>query len=204
MTDIIIRQVQLKPRIVKAYVRFELDGENMNVSSCKARFETLKEVWSKFEANNDALYSCETYNEVKDQPYSKDNYFEKVELQYLDILGKFRLHIDTHSTAPNHTVHDRSHHNVSTHYVEEDFARLPRMELPEFDGTFQNWESFRDIFTSSVVNKEKMSKVTKLRHLHKWLIGDAANLVQSYSFTDQNFVIVWSKLKERYEVKKRH
>ena len=62
MTDIIMRQVQLKPRIVNAYVRFELEAENMNVSSCKARLETLKETWSKFEENNDALYSCETDN----------------------------------------------------------------------------------------------------------------------------------------------
>ena len=196
MADIIMRQVQLKPRIVNSYVRFELEGDNMNASSCKARLDTLKEVWSKFEENNDALYSCETYNEVKDQPYFKDNYFEKVELQYLDILGKFRFYIDTHSTAPNHTVHDRSHHNVSTHYDEEDFDRLPRMDLPEFDGTFQNWESFRDIFISSVVNKEKMSKVTKLRQLRKFIEGDAANLVQSYSLTDQNFDIVWNKLRQ--------
>ena len=197
-----MRQVQLKPRIVNAYVRFELEAENMNVSSCKARLESLKENWAKFEKNNDDLYSCDTYNEVKDQPYFKDNYFENVELQYLDILGKFRLYIDTHQTAPNHTVHNSSHH-ASMHYVNEDFDRLPRMDLPEFDGAFQNWESFRDIFVSSVVNKENMPKVTKLRHLRKCLKGDAANLVQSYPLTEQNFEIVWTKLKDRYEVKKR-
>ena len=40
-------------------------------------------------------------------------------------------------------------------------------------------------------------------YLRSSLKGDAENLVKSYSITEENFVLVWEKLKEKYEVKKR-
>ena len=45
--------------------------------------------------------------------------------------------------------------------------------------------------------------MTKLRHPRAHLKGYASDLVSSYALTDENFQLVWDKLKNQYENKKR-
>ena len=65
-----------------------------------------------------------------------------------------------------------------------------RISLPEFDGDFKNWEDFRDIFVTKVVNRQKLSDVYKLNYLRSHVKGDAWNLVNSFSLTEKNFEIL--------------
>ena len=60
-----------------------------------------------------------------------------------------------------------------------------------------------NIFNSTVVSKPRIPNVTKFHHLRAHLKGDASDLVSSYALTNENFPLVWEKLKERYENKKR-
>ena len=204
MTSIILEQMSLIPRIKNAYANFENDTENINLSSCKTRQKSLENNWSKFEQNHSKLFESDSFSELKKQPYFTDNVFATTEETYLSLLSKFQLYIDTHTV--NNSLQESSR-NFRNHFpgqfVNDDTDRLPRINLPEFDGNFRNWESFRDIFTTTVINKVNISNVTKLRHLRSCLKGDAENLVRSYSITEDNFVLVWDKLKEKYEVKKR-
>ena len=80
---------------------------------------------------------------------------------------------------------------------------MPPLSIPDFDGDFKNWESFRDIFIASVINKPNTSDVAKLRHLKSHVKGDALNLIQPFDITEHNFTLAWNKLKEKYEVKRR-
>ena len=75
--------------------------------------------------------------------------------------------------------------------------------MPDFSGNYKEWESFRDKFRSTVVDKPGVPDITKLRHLRTHVKVNAASLVQSYSFTDSNFKIVWEKLCDKYENKRR-
>ena len=130
---------------------------------------------------------------MKDQPYFTSKIFDTLFEKYLQELRLFQDYSDAHTPAPNNqlkTVHD-------------DFERLPRLDLPDFSGNYKEWESFRDIFRSTVVDKPNIPDITKLRHLRTHVKGDAVSLVQSYSLTDSNFKIVWDKLCDKYENKRR-
>ena len=96
-----------------------------------------------------------------------------------------------------------SQNNETVSRTLEDLERLPRLDLPDFSGDFKEWESFRDVFYSTMISKPRIPNVTKLRHLRAHLKGDTSDLVSSYALTDENFQLVWDKLKNRYENKKR-
>lgn len=42
---------------------------------------------------------------------------------------------------------------------------LPRLDLPKFDGTHTEWLTFRDLFSSMVVENHLLSPVEKLHYL---------------------------------------
>jgi len=78
-------------------------------------------------------------------------------------------------------------------------TRLPRLELPTFDGNLQQWISFRDLFTNAIHNKANLSKSEKLTYLKSLVKGDAARLIVSLVVSDVNYDLAWQKLIERYQ-----
>ena len=161
----------------------------------------------KFENNHTSLLNNKDYDSLKEsKPYFKDQIFENTYQIYLELLGNFQHYLDTNPLPVEPLKLDASNlhieHSDNAHVL-HDVERIPRINLPEFDGNCRNWESFRDIFTNPVVNKTNISNATKLRHLRSCLKGEAFELVHSYNITDDNFIVVWNRLKEKYENKKR-
>ena len=162
----------------------------------------------KFESNHSLLLSSADYESLRNQPYFIDFVFDISEETYIQISSQFQKYLDDHPPPPAHVLIDSTHLNDTVHYNSSgndnyDCERLPRISLPEFDGNFNNWEAFRDIFVTTVVNIPRLSDVYKLNYLRSHVKGDAWNLVNSFSLTEKNFAVVWEKLRDRYENKKR-
>ena len=197
MTSLVLELSKLYPRLKNAFKKFE-DTGNMTVSSCKARMSHLEKVWSSYEQNNMSLIAHKGYESLQTQPYFKDDHFSSVEEMYIMNMCRFQAFLDENTTNENN---DRP--LPRPQIVTLDNERLLPLQIPHFSGEYTAWESFRDIFQSSVINKKNYSNVSKLHQLISVLEGDAATIAASYQPTDANFEIVWNKLKERYEVKKR-
>jgi hypothetical protein len=86
--------------------------------------------------------------------------------------------------------------------VTENHVKLPTLELPTFDGKFENWQSFQDLFHASVESKTSLRDSQKLQYLKSCVKGDAANLIKSFTVTDAHFQEAWDLLKERYDNKR--
>ncbi len=119
-------------------------------------------------------------------------------IDYQDLLSKaIRVHAGFHGikkkfvpTAPPPPSGGTS----STHHA----IRLPRLELPKFDGNLQDWVSFRDLFVNAVHNSS-LSNVDKLTQLKTLLTGEAARQIRSLVLSDANYDIAWKSLQDRYE-----
>ena len=196
--DIINEQVSMFTRITNAFAYFEKEGDNMSTSSCKIRMKSLEKTWEKFENNHMQLINHEDYEAVKAQPYVKDNLFLVYEQSYIKNMSKLQAYLDSQVES-----HNDSTHPPIRQFVTLDGERLPPLSIPHFNGDFTCWESFRDMFTSSVINKPNYSDIAKLHQLISVVEGDAKKLVTSYQPTEANFKIIWEKLKEKYEIKKR-
>ncbi|XP_076660639.1 uncharacterized protein LOC143363994 [Halictus rubicundus] len=82
-------------------------------------------------------------------------------------------------------------------------AHLPRIQLPSFDGSFEAWESFRDRFTSMVIDEPSLANVDRLHFLCSSLKGEASNAIAHLPITDNNFAVAWKLITSRYENKRR-
>src|SRR5665811_2120891 len=78
-------------------------------------------------------------------------------------------------------------------------VRLPRLELPSFDGNLDDWMSFRDMFSTAVHNNATLSNAQKLTYLKSVLKGDAGRLIKTLTLTGTNYDIAWKQLKKRYQ-----
>jgi len=76
--------------------------------------------------------------------------------------------------------------------------KLPKLELPTFNGDLCDWMHFRDMFTASVHNNTRLSDAQKLTYLRSSLSGDASRMLKSISSTNANYTIAWQMLEERY------
>ncbi len=78
-------------------------------------------------------------------------------------------------------------------------ARLPKIEISKFGGKIQQWNSFIQIFTAVIDEREDMSEILKFQYLRGSLTGDALRLIESLEISSENYKKALKMLKERYE-----
>jgi hypothetical protein len=76
--------------------------------------------------------------------------------------------------------------------------KLERIKLPTFNGDMSEWQSFRDLFESSVHKNTSLSGTEKMVHLKSSLTGEAAALLSSFQATDANYKLAWDAVVKRY------
>ncbi|XP_075158160.1 uncharacterized protein LOC142231438 [Haematobia irritans] len=77
--------------------------------------------------------------------------------------------------------------------------KVPPCDTEMFSGGYDKWPSFRDMFTAIYVNHPKLSPAQKLFHLRGKTRGEANQIVKQFALTDDNFILAWDALKQRYE-----
>nr|CAI5818359.1 unnamed protein product [Callosobruchus analis] len=81
-------------------------------------------------------------------------------------------------------------------------VKLPPIKLPEFFGSYEQWMTFADIFTSLVHENQSLNNAQKFVYLRNCVRGDAAQLINSLEMTNANYPKAWDILQERYANKK--
>ncbi|XP_011157578.2 uncharacterized protein LOC105194393 [Solenopsis invicta] len=86
--------------------------------------------------------------------------------------------------------------------VNKPLVKLPSIDSPKFDGNYERWIPFRDLFDSLIASNITLSPVQKLHYLRVSLTGEAAKVINSIELTNDNYEVAWQLLKQRYENKK--
>ncbi|XP_011689952.1 PREDICTED: uncharacterized protein LOC105451280 [Wasmannia auropunctata] len=81
-------------------------------------------------------------------------------------------------------------------------TRLPEVSLPNFDGRYENWLSFKNAFIAMIDSRRDISDVEKLQYLRTALTGEAANKIKILTIESANYSKAWELLKRAYEVKR--
>jgi len=77
--------------------------------------------------------------------------------------------------------------------------KLPKIQLPKFDGQPLDWLPFKDMFETSVNALDDVSDAQKFQYLRTQCSGEALRLINHLPITDGNFRIAYTLLQERYE-----
>lgn len=80
-------------------------------------------------------------------------------------------------------------------------SHLPDIKFQPFDGNYDNWNRFSQMF-SKLVAKEKLDSIDKLYYLNQSLTGEPLQLIKHLPVTDDSFDHAWALLKKPYEVRR--
>lgn len=91
---------------------------------------------------------------------------------------------------------------VVNHEINLTDIKLPTINLPRFNGAFDQWITFRDVFLSVIHDNNKLTNVQKFHYLKSSLQGDASQIIQSLELSSDNYENAWKLLVERFENKR--
>ncbi|XP_018400324.1 PREDICTED: uncharacterized protein LOC108777841 [Cyphomyrmex costatus] len=80
--------------------------------------------------------------------------------------------------------------------------KLLDINLPTFNGEYDQWITFRNTFEAIIDSNANLSKVQKFYYLQSAVKGSAAQCFQSLSLSNENYDAAWTLLKSRFENKR--
>lgn len=170
----------------------------------EARLSALNNDWQEFAGNHKALGSDiaelaeDVRVEARGDSYYSQNLFRTTREIFLDSFEKMTTLLDTIQTNSSRETPRNPPSQSSLSF----YHRLPRLELPTFNGDHIEWLTFRDMFSSLVVNNESLSPVEKLYYLRSHLRDSASLLLKHTPLTDNNFQKAWDSLTSYYDNKR--
>ena len=78
------------------------------------------------------------------------------------------------------------------------FHKLPKLDLPKFEGNVLEWQSFWDSFDSAIHSNSTLSEVQKFNYLKSLLEGEASNTIAGFTLTHTNYIKAVDLLHERF------
>ncbi|XP_038118237.1 uncharacterized protein LOC119769517 [Culex quinquefasciatus] len=160
--------------------------------------DNIEKFVSKF---NGELDMCQVSNNIEklDEPNNLDaNIAQRVDFEqrYCDIKGFLlsKRPVDLNQTLEMSTMSHSHSHNFH--------LRLPKIELPQFDGDYSRWLSFRDTFVSMIHANSDIPTVAKLQYLLQSLGPTAKKPYESVDIKADNYFTTWSAILKRYDDKR--
>jgi len=203
------QQLALSKLIAHSYEELiKIGSSNVTSARIQTRIASLKEDWERFSLVNDAIWiairelSDEEQIQMKQHLFLQGNVFTCTKEVYLNSLEKMLALLEDEATTSNHSSSGPMALQVSTTVPHSYQARLPRIDLPKFDGTSSEWLPFKDLFNSLVTANPTLSAVEKLQYLKTSIVGSATHLLSNTALTADNFQKAWEALIAFYENKR--
>ncbi|XP_059217426.1 uncharacterized protein LOC131994659 [Stomoxys calcitrans] len=186
------------------------DIQDQTDSVLEVKLEDLENRWQRLQATYEGLMLAPRSVNTKDyRDNARVNFNASSEAYYmarsqiLDILrisgGNARQNA-RHSLIPAYIPQPSVDH--SSQEVAGSYIKVPPCDTEVFKGGYEEWPSFRDMFTAVYVNHPKLTRAQKLYHLRNKTRGAAGAIVKRFTLCDENFELAWSALKARYENKR--
>lgn len=160
-----------------------------------SRLEKIELIWKEFDTIQTEL---EELNEAETEGQERDTFENKFH-QAVTKAGNMSLVLQASSL--NYQQRERGNSMLAQpiNIIQQNKLRLPTIEIPKFDGSWEKWLPFRDTFISMVHSNETLPSIDKLHYLRWALTGDAYRLVESLEVTDANYTIAWGIISKRYK-----
>ncbi|KAK3870957.1 hypothetical protein Pcinc_023865 [Petrolisthes cinctipes] len=165
--------------------------EGLLVKSTPATSSELIEVLEEFDKRLTKLEEVQSDLELELRPEALDEYLDKADearqrAKHMRLLCADKL--------KELTLDDKVD-SVST--IASLHARLPKLELPRFDGDLKHWQSFWEQFSSHIEDTE-LPTISKLTYLLSLLDGTAKDVVEGVPHTSASYKTVVDLLKQRF------
>lgn len=162
------------------------------ISALELRLQQVNKLYAEFEANQTALE--ETLNHDK----MEESYVVRTQIE--DYYYLCYANLQERINAVNEHRANQGGSQKTVNNVQE--VKLPKIEIAQFSGNYEDWTSFKDLFVSMIHNNKSISSVQKLHYLKSNVKGDADTLLKSIPVTEANYETAWKKLIGRFDNKR--
>lgn len=153
----------------------------------------------------------QTVNQPQDGTPSANDFRQLIEEQVNRILAEKspsvnQAHLSIHDNSVNQSNISNVNRNRSTHehsFNTRQFLgfmqnnRLEPMKIDPFDGNYEEWEQFRDIY-EAMIHNSPLSEIDKFQRLNSLLTNKARRFIDKVKLTASNYKLVWEDLKKYY------
>nr|XP_034824741.1 uncharacterized protein LOC117982495 [Maniola hyperantus] len=154
----------------------------------EARLQNIEGYWQSFKTTHQDLVKCTPKQKRNEIPYFLNEDFFVVEDLYTCIVGDLKDMLSSPTQQSQPTASIINH---------ESMVKLPRIEIPKFNGSYEDWPTFRDLFRS-LVHNSSLSKVEKLHYLKTSVTDEPAELLKHVYVLESNYEQAWNILNHRY------
>lgn len=173
-------------------------GEKHDRAYLEIAAEAIKNAWSNFE---DIQFDIEGL-----QPDEQDKRFE-MQARYFFLLAETKKALENNQTTsaqPTNVLNMPSGSTNPYQIIEQQInVKLPQITLPTFEGAYEDWAAFFDLFQSLIHNNSSLSSVQKLQYLRSAIQGKAAKIIESLETTEKNYDDAIKLLKNKYDCSNR-
>ncbi|XP_061717936.1 uncharacterized protein LOC133525635 [Cydia pomonella] len=166
----------------------EVNELQLRMGKIEALYVHYDEVQLKLECS-----SSDSDSQLTERAEFESRYF-KLLSNAQDILAKYAKKQDS---TFNSAASDQSSHKGNNKLV-----RLPTIQLPKYNGSYENWLGFRDTFTSLIHSNDDIDDINKFHYLRASLEASAAVVIQSVEFSSDNYALAWNLLCDRFNNKR--
>ncbi|XP_052738126.1 uncharacterized protein LOC128198186 [Bicyclus anynana] len=182
---------------VRFYSKEKATGEHLSdiqIKELECRFRKIEQLYGDFESLQSEI---EALTDPPETAYQDREAFDGI---YFRLVSEAQVMLNSHlSTQRRRSSYGSDLSVQKSDRCEHDFVRLPKIDLPHFDGDYQHWLEFRDTYLSLIHNNKSISDINKFHYLRAALKGTAALTIQALDFSAGNYQLGWQLLTERYD-----
>lgn len=190
----IARQSELADDLVQLCNQFQKQPkDNRTKVFISIQSRRIDDLFTKFDKNHDLISDNILAADRKTNTYLKSKLFESTSEIYWNMqlkIEEWKEEIVRQQLVPENN-HSR---DISTTYIQ-----LPKIQIKEFSGDYRQWISFKNIFSILIHEKESLPKIQKFYYLKSHVVGEANQLINHYTITDDNYDAAWQTLCNRYD-----
>ena len=189
LTEIEARQLR-QLHLIKQFPVNSIDrinAEKRTVSHFRNWLKLLESYWTKFTADDALLAPYITEHKEKD--YFKNECFFESEEAYIGAKSDIQEELSKALRDSGAQLDENQELNTQGNDVPPHMSHsTPKIPIPDFDGTQENWDRWKDLFTAVVINT-KASDAIKLQHLLNSVHGPAKVALGGISVTTSKFQV---------------
>ncbi|XP_031784016.1 uncharacterized protein LOC116417064 [Nasonia vitripennis] len=206
MADAAAELVKQK-RISGFLLNFKCNTARLAASACtlphmRTRLSLLESYWSEYTLRDLVLQA--NRSAFKGEAYFENDEYLEVESSYVESKADVLQSIEDLEIAARPPVTAAGAQNNQVVHAPpvpgpSKFANMPKCQIPKFSGKAEEWETFKEQFSSMVKNKANLPDAIKMQYLVDSVERPAALRVKGLPLTGASFEFAWQKLMRRYD-----
>lgn len=190
---LIKKRSHIKAKLTR-FINFlkDCDDDEQKRQEILSRLEKVETIWKDFDVVQTEL---EDLNEAQSEERDTfENKFHETITKARNMIAIIQMpYTDAQRQQGAQLI------NQPINIIQQNKLRLPTIEIPKFDGSWETWLPFRDTFCSMVHDNNNLPCIDKLHYLRWALIGDAYKLIELLEVTNDNYLIAWEIVNKRYK-----